>query len=90
MNRNIRCCHALGVHGQDLLLDVLTDAGLVFPQHLRLKFALTIPGHGYLRIAEAGAQRFAAVPVPAVVRVFIFVIVLAVPEFIIQFCIQSI
>ena len=73
VNRNIRCCHALGVHGQDLLLDVLTDAGLVFPQHLRLKFPLTIPGHGYLHIAEAGAQRFAAVPVPAVVRVLIFI-----------------
>ena len=56
-------------HGQELLLDVLTDAGLVFSQHLRLKFALTIPGHGYPHIAEAGAQRFAAVPVPAVVRV---------------------
>ena len=66
---NIRRGHALGVHGQEHLLDVLTDAGLVSPQHLRLKFALTIPGHGYPHIAEAGAQRFAAVPVPAVVRV---------------------
>ena len=73
MGLYIRRGHALGVHGQDLLLDVLTDAGLVFLQHMRLKFPLTIPGHGYLHITEAGAQRFAAVPVPAVVRVLIFI-----------------
>ena len=90
MSLYIRRGHALGVHGQDLLLNVLTDAGLVFPQHLRLKFPLTIPGHGYLHITEAGAQRFAAVPVPAVVRVLVFIVVPAVAQFVVQLCIKAV
>lgn len=90
MSLNIRCAHALDVHGQDLFLDVLTDAGLVFLQHLRLKFALTIPGHGYLHIAEAGAQPFAAVPVPAVVRVLVFIVILAVAQFAVQLRIEAV
>ena len=71
MGLNIRRGHALGVHGQNLFFDVLTDAGLVFPQHLRLKLPLSVPQNRHLHIAKAGAQRFAAVPVPAVVRVLV-------------------
>ena len=39
---NIRSCHALGIHGQDLFLNVLADAGLVLFQKLRLKFSLSV------------------------------------------------
>ena len=90
MRLNIAGGHALGVHGQDLLLDVLTDAGLVFLQHMRLEFPLTIPGHGYLHITEAGAQRFAAVPVPAVVRVLVFIVIPAVAQFVVQLSIKAV
>ena len=68
MRFNVTGGHVFGVHGQNLLLDVLADAGLIFPQHLGVKFALAIPRHRYLYIAKTGAQGFAAVPVPAVIR----------------------
>ena len=71
MRFNVTGGHAFGVHGQNLLLDVLTDAGLIFPQHLGFEFALAISRHRYLYIAKAGAQGFAAVPVPAVIRVLV-------------------
>ena len=71
MRFNVTGGHAFGVHGQNLLLDVLADAGLIFPQHLGVKFALAIPRHRYLYIAKTGAQGFAAVPVPAVIRVLV-------------------
>ncbi len=43
MGLNIRRGHAFGVHGQDLLLDVLTDAGLILLQELRFKLPLSVP-----------------------------------------------
>ena len=43
MGLNIRRAHAFGIHGQDLLLDVLTDAGLILLQELRLKLPLSVP-----------------------------------------------
>ena len=75
MRFNVTGGHAFGVHGQNLLLDVLADAGLIFPQHLGVKFALAIPRHRYLYIAKTGAQGFAAVPVPAVIRVLVLAII---------------
>ena len=71
MGLNIRRGHALGVHGQDLFLDVLTAADLVLFQELWIKLPLSVPRNRHLHIAEAGAQRFAAVSVPAVVRVLV-------------------
>ena len=41
--------------GNENILDVLADAGLIFPQHLGVKFALAIPRHRYLYIAKTGA-----------------------------------
>ena len=73
----------------NLLLNVLVDAGLVLLQKLRLEFSLAVTGYSYLHIPEAGAQRFAAVSVPAIVCVFVLVVVLAVAEFVVQLCIQS-
>ena len=75
MGLNIAGCHPLDVHGQDFLLNVLTDAGLVLFQYLRLKFPLPIPGNRYLHITKAGAQGFAAVTVAAVVYVLALVVV---------------
>ena len=57
--------------GNENILDVLADAGLIFPQHLGFEFALAISRHRYLYIAKTGAQGFAAVPVPAVIRVLV-------------------
>ena len=67
--------HALGVHRQDLFLNVLTDTGLVLLQDLGLKFAFPITRYGHFHIAKAGPQCFAAVTVAAVVRVLIFVVI---------------
>ena len=36
--------HAFRIHGQDLLLDILTDAGLVLFQKLQFKFTLPVTG----------------------------------------------
>ena len=36
--------HALGIHGNYLILNVLADAGLVLLDELRLKFAFAITG----------------------------------------------
>ena len=58
-------------YSNENILDVLADAGLIFPQHLGFEFALAIPRHRYLYIAKTGAQGFAAVPVPAVIRVLV-------------------
>ena len=90
MGFNVPCGHAFGIHRKNLFLDVLADAGLVFLQELRIKFSLSVTGYSYLHIPEAGAQRFAAVSVSAVLRVFVLVVILAVAEFVIQFCIQPI
>ena len=79
-----------GVHGQDLLLYVLADAGLVLFQHLRLKFPLPVPVNRYRYISKAGAQRFAAVAIAAVVCVLVLVVVFAVAQLVIQLRLQAI
>ena len=76
--------------GNENILDVLTDAGLIFPQHLGVKFALAIPRHRYLYIAKTGAQGFAAVPVPAVIRVLVLVVIPAVAQMIVQLGLQTV
>ena len=89
MRFNIPCRHSFGIHGQDLLLDVLTDAGLVFLQKLGLKFTFPIPRHGDFNVPEAGAERFAAVTVAAVVCLLVPVVILAVAQVFFQFGIQT-
>ena len=90
MGLNISRRHSLGVHGQDLLLYVLADAGLVLLQHLGLKFAFPVAGNGHFHISEAGAQRLAAVAVAAVVRGLVPVVVSAVAQFILQLRLQAV
>ena len=51
--------HAFRIHGQDLFLDILTDAGLVLVQKLRFKFTLPVTGNRNLDFAETGPQIFA-------------------------------
>ena len=77
--------HAFGIHGNYLLFYILSDACLILSQDLRLKFALTVSWNGEIHIAVTGAKRFGTVPVSAVVRVFVPVIVLAVAEFLVKF-----
>ena len=71
MGLNISGGHPLGIHRQDLFLNILADAGLVLFQHLRLKLAFPVPRHGYFYIAKARAKRLAAVPIAAVIRVLV-------------------
>ena len=66
------------------------DAGLIFPQHLGVKFALAILRHRYRYIAKTGAQVFAAVPVPAVIRVLVLVVIPAVAQLIVQLGLQTV
>ena len=74
--------HIFGVHGQDFLLNILTDAGLILFQDLEFEFALSIARDRYLHIPKAGAQGLAAVTVAA----FIPAVILAVVKFVVQFC----
>ena len=78
------------IHGQDLLFDILTDAGLVLFQKLRFKFTLPVTGNKNLDFAETGPQIFAAVAVPTVVRSLVLVVVFAVAKILIQFSLQTI
>ena len=66
------------------------NAGLILFQKLGLKLAFPISGHRNLHIAETGAKGLAAVAIAAVIRFFVFVIVLAVTLLIIQFSIKTI
>ena len=90
MGLNISGGHPLGIHRQDLFLDILADAGLVLFQHLRLKLAFPVPGHGYFHVAKAHTQRLTAVPIAAVIRVLIFIVILAVAQLVIQFRLQAV
>ena len=76
--------HAFGVHGQDRFLDVLAHTGLILFRNLRLKLALTVSPYSDVYISKARAQSFAAVLVPAVIRVLVLVVVLAIAQFVIQ------
>ena len=87
---NITGGHDLSVHGQNLLLNVLTDAGLVLLQALRFKLALADPGNRHIHFPNACAQNLAAVAVAAVVRLLVLVVVLAVTQLLIQLCLQAI
>ena len=81
---------SLCVHGQNLFLDVLTDAGLALFQHLGLEFALAITGHGNIHFPEAGAQRLATMAISAVVRVLAAVVIFAVAQFIVQLRVKAV
>ena len=90
MRLNVAGRHAFRIHGQDLLFDILTDAGLVLFQKLRFKLPFPVTENRNLDIAETGPQIFAAVAVPAVVRSFVLVVVFAVAKILIQFGLQTI
>lgn len=68
--------HPFCIHGQNLLFNALTDAGLVLFQRLRFKFSLPVLEDEYAHFSEVSTQRFAAVSILAVVRVLISVVVL--------------
>ena len=78
--------HTLSVHGLHFLLNVLADAGLVLFQHLGLKFPLLVSGYRHIHFTKAGAQHLAAVAVTAVVCGLVLVVVFAVAQIVIQFC----
>ncbi len=96
-DNDIRCIQDCVVNNRNrsLFMDrifssISWDTGLVLLQNLGLKFAFPITRHGHFHIAKAGPQCFAAVTVEAVVRVLIFVVILAVAQFIIQLCLQAV
>ena len=90
MRFNVAGSHTLGIHRKNLLLNLLADARLVFLQQLRFKLAHPVSRHRDLYISEAGTQRFAAVTVSAVVCIFVFVVILAVPKLFIQLGVQPV
>ncbi len=48
--------HAFGIHGKDILLDVLADTRLVLFDALGLKFSFAAPGDRTLDVSIAGAE----------------------------------
>ena len=90
MSFDIRCRHSFGVHGQNLFFNVLTDAGLVLLEQLRLKLALPIPRRADFHVSKAGFQLLAAVTIPGVVCFLVAEIIFAVTEFFIQLRFQSV
>ena len=87
---DIRCRHSFGVHGQNLFFNVLTDAGLILLEQLRLKLSLPIPRGADFHVSEAGFQLLAAVTIPGVVCFLVAEIIFAVTEFFIQLRFQSV
>ena len=88
MALNIAGGHALGVHGQDLFFNVLADAGLTLFQHLGFKFPFPVPGNRDFHVSKAGPKRLAAMTIPAVVCSLVLVVIFAVAQVLIQFCLQ--
>lgn len=79
--------HPFRIHGQNLFLDIPADAGLMFFNRLRLKFTFSVSGNSYFYISETGSQHFLTVSVPAVIRLFVPIVVLAVANFtVISYC----
>src|SRR5699024_6191209 len=90
MGLNIAGGYALGVHGQDLFLNVLADAGLTLFQHLGLKFPFSVPGHRDFHVSIAGPKRLASMTIPAVVCSLVLVVISAVAQILVQFCLQTV
>lgn len=90
MGFDIRRRHSFCVHGQNLLFNVLTDAGLILSEQLRLKLSLPIPWRADLYVSEAGFQLLAAVTILGVVRFLAAVIVFAVAQLFVQFRFQPV
>lgn len=61
----------------------MTYTGLVLLKELGLKLAFSVSEYGVLDVSVVGAKSFFAVPVAAVICVFIFVVVLRIAECII-------
>ena len=90
MALNIAGGHALGVHGQDLFLNVLADAGLTLFQHLRLKLTFPVPGNRNFHVSKAGPERLVAMTIPAVVCSLVLIVISAVAQVLIQLCLQTV
>ena len=54
MTLDIRCGHALGIHGEDLFLHILGYSILVFFYDLRFKFTFTVSGNVDIHVAITG------------------------------------
>lgn len=75
---NIAGCHAFRVHGQDFFFHISAQRSLAFLYDLRVKFAFTVTGNGYIHVSETGFQSFLTVPIAAVVGFLVSIVVLAV------------
>ena len=56
MGLNISGGHALDIHGQGFLLNILADTGLVLFQHLGLGLALAVSRNRHIHFSKAGTQ----------------------------------
>ena len=87
---DVRGGHPLGVHGDDFLLHILADAGLILFQNHRLKLSFPISRHLDKRVTKTGPQRFAAVAVSAIVRFFLLRVVPIVSQMLVHFRVQPV
>lgn len=70
--------HTLNIHGQNLLLNVLADAGLVLFQYLGFKFPFAVLGNRNFYVSETSSKCLATMSISAVIRGFVIIVILAV------------
>ena len=89
MGLDVASGHAFCVHGEDFFFHVLCHGILILFDNLRFIFTVAVTGNGDLHIPIAGMHGFLGMSVPAVIRIFVPVIVLGITEFFVQFFIQN-
>ena len=80
MGFNITGSHAFGIHGEDLLLNILTYAGLILFDELRGELSLAVSGDRDFNFTKAGAKVLFAMPIAAIVGIFVLIVVLTIAQ----------
>lgn len=83
MRFNISGRHTFGIYGQYLFFYILRDTGLILFQQLRFKFAVSVSERFNFDIPETSLKGLLAMTVSTVSAFLVFVVVLAVTQFII-------
>ena len=68
--------HSFGIHGEDLLLHVLSDGILIFLDNLQFKLAFPVPGNVNFHVTIAGMHDLLRVPVSGIIGFLVTVIIL--------------
>ena len=86
---NISSVHALGVHGKNMLLNILADTGLILFQYLRFQFSLPFSWNRYLHNSKTDVHCLAAVAISVVICGFVLVVILALAQLVVQFRLKT-